>query len=113
MIGATNRPNTIDPAPRRFGCFDREIEMGVPDASGRLEILHIHTRNMKLLDDFDLEAALNCIREQLEFIDIENETIDGEMLDAMSVQQYHFDDAMNIVNPSSRRETTVQVSDVK
>merc|ERR1719297_133919 len=90
VIGATNRVNTIDPALRRFGRFDREIEMGVPDATGRLEILHIHTRNMKLSDEIDLEiiadathgyvgadlaqlcaeAAMNCIREQLDFIDI-------------------------------------------
>jgi len=133
IIGATNRVNTIDPALRRFGRFDREIEMGVPDATGRLEILHIHTRNMKLADDVDLEAiadsthgyvgadlaqlctegALNCIREQLDFIDIEDEKIDAELLDAMSVQQYHFDDAMKNISPSSIRETTVQIPDVK
>lgn len=133
VIGATNRVNTIDPALRRFGRFDREIEMGVPDSTGRLEILHIHTRNMKLADDVDLEsiadathgfvgadlaqlcteAALNCIREQLDFIDIEDEQIDAEILDAMSVQQYHFDDAMKLVSPSSIRETTVQVPDTK
>ena len=69
--------------------------MGVPNATGRLEILHIHTRNMTLSDDVDLQV-LNCIREPLEFID-------AEILHAMSVQQYHFDDAMN----------TVPVSDVK
>jgi len=133
VIGATNRVNTIDPALRRFGRFDREIEMGVPDATGRLEILHIHTRNMKLADDVDLEAiadathgfvgadlaqlcteaALNCIREQLDFIDIEDEHIDAEILDAMSVQQYHFDEAMKLISPSSIRETTVQIPDVK
>ena len=85
VIGATNRPNSIDPALRRFGRFDREIEIGVPDSTGRLEILHIHTKNMKLQEDVDLEdvaeathgfvgadlaqlcteAALNCIREQV------------------------------------------------
>jgi transitional endoplasmic reticulum ATPase len=133
VIGATNRVNTIDSALRRFGRFDREIEMGVPDATGRLEILHIHTRNMKLADDVELEsiadqthgfvgadlaqlcteAALNCIREQLDFIDIEDEQIDAEILDAMSVQQYHFDDAMKLVSPSSIRETTVQIPDTK
>jgi transitional endoplasmic reticulum ATPase len=133
IIGATNRVNTIDPALRRFGRFDREIELGVPDATGRLEILHIHTRNMKLADDVDLESiadathgfvgadlaqlctegALNCIREQLDFIDIEDEQIDAEILDAMSVQQYHFDDAMKSISPSSIRETTVQIPDVK
>jgi len=133
VIGATNRVNVIDTALRRFGRFDREIEMGIPDATGRLEILHIHTRNMKLADDVELEAiadsthgfvgadlaqlcteaALNCIREQLDFIDIEDEKIDAELLDAMSVQQYHFDDAMKNISPSSIRETTVQIPDVK
>ena len=133
VIGATNRVNVIDSALRRFGRFDREIEMGVPDATGRLEILHIHTRNMKLNDNVDLEAiadaihgyvgadiaqlcseaALNCIREQLDFIDIDGDEIDAEILDSMSVQQYHFDEAMKHVTPSSIRETTVQVPDVK
>jgi len=133
VIGATNRVNTIDPALRRFGRFDREIEMGVPDATGRLEIMHIHTKNMKLSDDVDLEtvadathgfvgadlaqlcteAALNCIREQLDFIDIEDEVIDAEILDAMAVQQFHFTDAMKLISPSSIRETTVQVPNVK
>jgi transitional endoplasmic reticulum ATPase len=85
VIGATNRPNVIDTALRRFGRFDREIEIGVPDATGRLEILHIHTKNMKLHENVDLEriaeathgfvgadlaqlcseAALGCIREQV------------------------------------------------
>lgn len=133
VIGATNRVNTIDPALRRFGRFDREIEMGVPDAIGRMEILRIHTKNMKLNEEVDLEkvaesshgyvgadlaqlcteAALNCIREQLEFIDIEDDVIDAEILDAMSVQQCHFDDAMKLISPSSLRETTVTVPDVK
>ena len=53
-IGATNRPNSIDPALRRFGRFDREIDIGVPDEVGRMEILRIHTKNMKLSDDVDL-----------------------------------------------------------
>merc|ERR1719162_1834608 len=133
VIGATNRVNVIDSALRRFGRFDREIEMGVPDATGRLEILHIHTRNMKLSEEIDLEviadathgfvgadlaqlcaeAAMNCIREQLDFIDIEADEIDADILDAMNVEQYHFDDAMKSVSPSSIRETTVQIPDVK
>ena len=133
VIGATNRVNVIDSALRRFGRFDREIEMGVPDATGRLEILHIHTRNMKLSEEIDLEviadathgyvgadlaqlcaeAAMNCIREQLDFIDIEADEIDADILDAMNVEQYHFDDAMKHVAPSSIRETTVQIPDVK
>merc|ERR1711985_122628 len=60
VMGATNRVNTIDPALRRFGRFDREIEMGVPDSTGRLEILHIHTRNMKLGEDVDLEVIADA-----------------------------------------------------
>jgi len=133
VIGATNRPNVIDTALRRFGRFDREIEIGVPDVTGRLEILHIHTKNMKLHEDVDLErvaeathgfvgadlaqlcseAALGCIREQLDMIDIEDEVIDAEILDAMAVNQGHFDEAQGLVNPSSLRETVVQVPDTK
>jgi len=133
VIGATNRVNTIDTALRRFGRFDREIEMGVPDETGRLEILAIHTRNMKLAEEVDLEhvaqnthgfvgadlaqlcteAALNCIREQLDFIDIEEEEIDAEILDAMAVQQLHFNEAMKVCNPSTLRETHVQTPNVK
>jgi transitional endoplasmic reticulum ATPase len=84
VMGATNRPNTIDTALRRFGRFDREIDIGIPDATGRLEILRIHTKNMKLSGDVDMEAiaadthghvgadlaalcteaALQCIREK-------------------------------------------------
>ncbi|XP_031279356.1 cell division control protein 48 homolog A-like [Pistacia vera] len=56
-MGATNRPNSIDPALRRFGRFDREIDIGVPDEVGRLEVLRIHTRNMKLAEDVDLERV--------------------------------------------------------
>jgi len=57
VIGATNRPNSLDGALRRFGRFDREIDIGVPDEAGRLEILAIHTKNMKLSDDVDLNAV--------------------------------------------------------
>lgn len=57
VMAATNRPNSIDPALRRFGRFDREVDIGVPDATGRLEILRIHTKNMKMSDDVDLEKV--------------------------------------------------------
>ena len=57
IMAATNRPNSIDPALRRFGRFDREVDIGIPDAIGRLEILSIHTKNMKLADDVDLETV--------------------------------------------------------
>jgi len=133
VIGATNRQNTLDPALRRFGRFDREIELGVPDEEGRLEILHIHTRNMKLSDDVDLEmvskqihgfvgadiaqlcteAALMCIREQMDVIDIEEEVIDAEVLASMAVTQAHFVEAMKMVNPNILRSTQVQVPNIR
>lgn len=133
VIAATNRPNSLDPALRRFGRFDREIDIGVPDEIGRLEILRIHTKNMKLCEDVDLEAvakethgfvgsdmaalctesALQCIREKMDIIDIESEKIDTAILDAMSVTQEHFKFAMGAVNPSSLRETHVEVPNVK
>ncbi|XP_042472227.1 cell division cycle protein 48 homolog [Zingiber officinale] len=125
VIGATNMPNTIDPALRRFGRFDREIDIGVPDEVGRLEVLHIHTKNMKLSDDVDLEriakdthgyvgvdlaalctkAALQCIREKMDIIDLEDESIDAEILNSMSVSNEHFKTALRFSNPSALRET--------
>merc|ERR1712087_164247 len=129
VIGATNRPNSIDPALRRFGRFDREIDIGVPDENGRLEVFRIHTRNMKLDDDVDpeavarethgfvgadiaalcTEAAMQCIREKMDLIDIEDEQIDAEILDSMAVNQDHFRHALAQSNPSSLRETVVEV----
>merc|ERR1719388_389728 len=133
VIGATNRPNTIDAALRRFGRFDRELDIGVPDENGRLEIMRIHTKNMKLGPDVKLEdvctnthgfvgadlaqlcteAALCCIREKMDLIDLEEETIDAEILDSMAVTQDHFVTAMGGVNPSSLRETVVEVPNIK
>merc|ERR1712054_424667 len=133
VIGATNRPNTIDQALRRFGRFDRELDIGVPDDNGRLEILRIHTKNMKLGADVKLEeiasnthgfvgadlphlcteAALTCIREKMDLIDLEEETIDAEILDSMAVTQDHFTSAMGQCNPSSLRETVVEVPNIK
>jgi len=132
VIGATNRPNSIDPALRRFGRFDREIDIGVPDENGRLEIFRIHTRNMKLAEDVDplsiakqthgfvgadmaalcTEAAMQCIREKMDVIDIEEETIDAEILASMSVSQEHFKFALGAANPSSLRETVVEIPNV-
>merc|ERR1719163_734534 len=132
VIGATNRPNTLDPALRRFGRFDREIDIGVPDENGRLEIYRIHTRNMKLDDDVDpeliaketngfvgadmaalcTEAAMQCIREKMDLIDIEDDTIDAEVLDSMSVNMDHFKYAIAKANPSSLRETVVEIPDI-
>ena len=131
-IGATNRPNSIDPALRRFGRFDREIDIGVPDEAGRLEILAIHTKNMKLSDDVDLasvakdthgfvgsdlaalcsEAALQCIREKMDIIDIEDDTIDAEVLNALAVTNEHFKFAQGHTNPSSLRETVVEIPNI-
>merc|ERR1719158_1496398 len=110
VIGATNRPNSIDPALRRSGRFDREIDIGVPDEVGRMEILRIHTKNMKLAEDVDLgavakgthgfvgsdmaslcqEAALQCVREKMDIIDIDDDQIDAEILDSMAVNNEHF-----------------------
>merc|ERR1712066_721762 len=133
VIAATNRPNTIDAALRRFGRFDRELDIGVPDDNGRLEILRIHTKNMKLAPDVKLEeisanthgfvgadlaqlcteAALTCIREKMDLIDLDEETIDAEILDSMAVTQEHFTSAMGNCNPSSLRGTVVEVPNIK
>src|SRR6056300_1163281 len=131
-IGATNRPNSIDPALRRFGRFDREIDIGVPDEVGRLEVLRIHTKNMKLDENVDLEkvskethgyvgadlaalcteAALQCIREKMDLIDLEDENIDAEVLDSMAITNEHFFSALTTSNPSALRETVVEVPNV-
>ncbi|CAK0753364.1 AAA ATPase, CDC48 sub [Coccomyxa viridis] len=132
VMGATNRPNSIDPALRRFGRFDREIDIGVPDEIGRLEVVRIHTKNMKLDENVDLEAiakdthgyvgadlaalcteaALQCIREKMDVIDLEDEAIDAEILNAMAVTNDHFKTALGISNPSALRETVVEVPNV-
>ena len=110
VMGATNRPNSIDAALRRFGRFDREVDIGIPDAVGRLEIMRIHTKNMKLADDVDLEqiasethghvgadlaalcseAALQQIRGKMDLIDLEEETIDAEVMDSLAVTNEDF-----------------------
>lgn len=132
VMGATNRPNSVDPALRRFGRFDREIDIGVPDETGRLEVLRIHTKNMKLDEDVDLErvakdthgyvgadlaqlcteAALQCIREKMELIDLDDEEIDAEVLNSMAITNDHFKAALGTSNPSALRETVVEVPSV-
>ncbi|KAG2502092.1 hypothetical protein HYH03_000584 [Edaphochlamys debaryana] len=132
VIAATNRPNSIDAALRRFGRFDREIDIGVPDETGRLEVMRIHTKNMKLDEDVNLEAisrdthgyvgadlaalcteaALQCIREKMDVIDLEDEQIDAEVLNSMAVTQDHFKTALGMSNPSALRETVVEVPNV-
>ena len=129
VMAATNRPNAIDAALRRFGRFDREIDLGVPDTAGRLEILKIHTRNMKLSGDVDLdavanethgyvgadlaalatEAAMQCIRGHMDQIDLDEDTIAPEVLDAMSVTMDDFRFALDTTNPSSLRETVAEI----
>jgi transitional endoplasmic reticulum ATPase len=132
VIAATNRPNAIDSALRQFGRFDREIDIGVPDETGRLEILHIHTKKMKLAADVKLEdiakdthgfvgadlaslcteAAMLCIREKLGIIDMDDETIDAAVLDQMSVTNDHFQSALKSASPSSIRDTIVEVPNI-
>jgi len=132
IMAATNRPNSIDPALRRFGRFDREVDIGIPDAIGRLEILRIHTKNMKLEDNVDLEtiaaethgyvgsdvaslcseAALQQIREKMDLIDLEEESIDAEVLDSLAVTMDNFRFAMGATNPSALRETIVEVPNI-
>lgn len=132
VMAATNRPNTIDTALRRFGRFDREIEIGVPDEIGRLEIIRIHTKNMKLDPGVDLEkiskechgyvgadiaqlcteAAMQCIRDKMDVIDWEDETIDADVLNSMAVTHENFQEAMSKTNPSALRETHVETPNV-
>ncbi|VEL13823.1 unnamed protein product [Protopolystoma xenopodis] len=132
VMAATNRPNSIDPALRRFGRFDREIEIGIPDSIGRLEILRIHTKNMRLAEDVDLEqianeahghvgadlaslcseAALQQIRNKMDLIDLEDDTIDAEVLNSLAVTMDDFRWALKKSNPSALRETTVEVPNV-
>ncbi|CAK5065193.1 unnamed protein product [Meloidogyne enterolobii] len=132
VIGATNRPNSIDPALRRFGRFDREIDIGIPDAIGRLEILRIHTKNMKLADDVDLErianechgyvgadlaalcseAAMQQIRQKMELIDLEAEQIDAEVLNMLAVTMDDFQFALGKNSPSALRETVVETPNI-
>lgn len=132
VMAATNRPNSIDAALRRFGRFDREVDIGIPDATGRLEILRIHTKNMKLADDVDLEkiaaethgfvgadlaalcseAALQQIREKMDLIDLDDDQIDAEVLNSLAVTMENFRWAMGKSSPSALRETVVEVPNV-
>ncbi|MFA7621872.1 MAG: AAA family ATPase, partial [Aminobacteriaceae bacterium] len=132
VIGATNIPNTLDPALRRPGRFDREIAIPIPDRKGRHEILTIHTRGMPLASDVDLrrladmthgyvgadiealakEAAMASLRELLPEIDMEMEEIPYERLLAMDVRMDHFLDAFREVDPSAIREVFVEIPDV-
>ncbi len=133
VIAATNLPNTIDPALRRPGRFDREITIPIPGKNGRLEILQIHTRGMPLTEDVDLEklaeithgfvgadlealareAAMSALRKILPNIDFELADIPYETLMKLEVTMDNFLDAMKEVEPSAIREVFVEVPDVK
>ena len=124
VLGASNRPDSVDPALRRPGRFDREIEISVPNADGRLEILQIHTRGMPLATDIDLknlsndlhgytgadlkslcrESAIKAIRRYLPEIDLENERIPSKILQSMEIKLRDFYDAMLEVVPTAMRE---------
>jgi transitional endoplasmic reticulum ATPase len=133
VIGATNRPNALDPALRRPGRFDREIEIGIPDEQGRLDILLIHTRGMPLTEDVDLasiarvthgfvgadlealskEAAIRSLRRILPEINLEQPKIPAEILNKIKVTKQDFDEALKDVQPSAMREVLVQRPNVK
>jgi len=133
VIGATNIPNSIDPALRRPGRFDREISISIPDKKGRLEILHIHTRGIPLSMDVDMEklaeithgfvgadlealareAAMTALRKILPQIDFEMAEIPYELLMSLEVTMDNFMNAMKEVEPSAIREVFVEVPDVK
>ena len=133
VISATNRPNAIDPALRRPGRFDREIEIKVPDKKGRRDILNIHTRNMPLHDDVDLqrisgvshgyvgadleylckEAAMKCLRRLLPEINLDDEKIPPETLDKLIVNNDDYKKALVEVTPSGMREVFIENPDVK
>ena len=133
VIGATNRVNAIDPALRRPGRFDREIEIGIPDKKGRREILDIHTRGMPLAKDVNLdklaemthgysgadlealckEAAMRSLRRVLPDIDLEAETIPAEILNKLEVNGKDFYEAFKSMSPSAMREVVIEAPNVR
>jgi len=133
ILAATNRPNAIDPALRRPGRFDREIEIGVPDKKGRLEIMQIHTRGMPLAENVRLEdiaakthgfigadlqslckeAAMKALRRILPKINLEDEHIPQEILDELRVTKDDFETAQREITPSALREVYIEVPNVK
>ncbi|WP_253738682.1 CDC48 family AAA ATPase [Halohasta salina] len=132
VIGATNRVDAIDPALRRGGRFDREIEIGVPDRDGRKEILQVHTRNMPLAEGIDLdvyaenthgfvgadleslakEAAMHALRRIRPRLDLESDEIDADILESIEVLESDLKAALKGIEPSALREVFVEVPDV-
>ena len=132
VIAATNRRDAIDPALRRPGRFDREIEIGVSDRNGRKEIIDVHTRGMPISDDFDVdwildnsygfvgadisalsrEAAMKALRRYLPEIDLEEDTIPPEVLEKMEVNMSDFKLAIREIEPSALREIYVEIPEV-
>ena len=132
VIAATNRPDSIDPALRRPGRFDREIEIGIPDDEGRFEILSIHTRGMPIDEKVDLkqisktthgfvgadlevlskEAAMRSLRRILPEIDLDEDKISAEILQKIEITSEDFRDALKEVRPSALREVQVQIPNV-
>ena len=132
VIGATNRRDALDPALRRPGRFDREIEIGVPDREGRSEIMDVHTRQMPISDDFDInwildntygfvgadiaslvrEGAMKALRRYLPEIDLDEDTIPPEVLEKMEVRMDDFKEAIKDVEPSALREIYVEIPEV-
>ena len=133
VIGATNRPNALDPALRRPGRFDREIEIGIPDEGGRFDVLQIHTRGMPLTDDVNLEsiakvthgfvgadlealskeAAMRSLRRVLPEINMEQSKIPIEVLNKIKITNEDFQNALKDVQPSAMREVQIQRPNVK
>ena len=133
VIGATNRPNALDPALRRPGRFDREIEIGIPDEGGRFDILQIHTRGMPLTEDVNLEstakvthgfvgadlealskeAAMRSLRRVLPEINMEQSKIPIEVLNKIKITNEDFQNALKDVQPSAMREVQIQRPNVK
>ncbi|MCD4771093.1 CDC48 family AAA ATPase [archaeon] len=134
VIGATNRPSAIDPALRRPGRFDREVEISVPDKVGRLQILKIHTRGMPLTRSVDLvelarkthgfvgadinslakEAAMNVLRKNIHKFNLEEDNeIPQEILNVLKVSGKDFDEALKMVRPSAMREVLVETPNIK
>ena len=132
VIAATNRPDSIDPALRRPGRFDREIEIGIPDDEGRFDILSIHTRGMPIEEKVDLkhiskithgfvgadlevlskEAAMRSLRRILPEIDLDEEKVSSEILQKIQITNEDFTDALKEVRPSALREVQIQIPNV-